>query len=220
MKGLLRRLRIAGHDAMSEFLGDVSGVIHIGAHTGQERELYARHGLEVLWVEPLPELFEALERNLQGFAKQRAIRALITDKAGEEYPFHVSSNAGASSSLLELKLHKDVWPDVTYTRTIQLKSETLVSLLQANNIDSTRYDALILDTQGSELLVLTGAAQLLGGFKYIQAEVADFEAYENCCQIDDVAAFLAEHGFVESARRVISTRPQGGAYYDIVYRKS
>jgi len=34
------------------FLQKVSGVVHIGANTGQERELYKKYGLRVIWVEP------------------------------------------------------------------------------------------------------------------------------------------------------------------------
>ena len=46
----------------------------------------------------------------------------------------------------------------------------------------SKYDALVLDTQGSELLVLKGAAGLLPNIKYVQAEVADFESYSGACR--------------------------------------
>lgn len=38
------------------------GVVHVGANLGQERELYEHYGLNVLWVEPIPEVFEQLKK--------------------------------------------------------------------------------------------------------------------------------------------------------------
>ena len=32
------------------FLKSVSGVIHVGANTGQERDLYAKYHLDVVWI--------------------------------------------------------------------------------------------------------------------------------------------------------------------------
>jgi hypothetical protein len=46
------------------FLGDVSGVVHVGANIGQERQLYAAHKLNVLWIEPISEVFKRLESNI------------------------------------------------------------------------------------------------------------------------------------------------------------
>jgi FkbM family methyltransferase len=219
IKGLLRRTGIIDRHTLKGFLRDVSGVIHVGAHTGQERQLYAQYGLRVLWIEPLGELFAELERNIADLPEQRAVRALVTDEDGAEYAFNVASNAGGSSSILPLKLHADIWPEVTFTRTIALRGTTLPTLLQTAGIDSRAYDALVMDTQGSELLVLRGAAALLSQLKYIRTEVADFEAYEGCCQLADIESFLAAHGFRERIRKVIARHPTGGGYYDIVYER-
>jgi FkbM family methyltransferase len=217
IKGLLRRHGFIDRHTLKGFLREVSGVIHVGAHTGQERELYAQYGLRVLWIEPLEELFGELQRNIAQLPDQKAVQALVTDRDGEEYSFNVASNAGGSSSILNLKQHADIWPDVTYTRTVAMRGITLPKLLAEHGIDSRAYDALIMDTQGSELLVLRGAASLLAGFKYIRTEVADFEAYESCCQLADIESFLAGHGFSERLRKVIARHPSGGGYYDIVY---
>lgn len=217
LKGLLRRHGIIDRHTLKGFLRNVRGVIHVGANTGQERELYAQYRLNVLWIEPIDEVFAALERNIASLPEQRAIQALVTDRDGGEYTFNVASNTGASSSILPLKLHADVWPDVTFTKTVAMRSTTLPSLLRRHAVDLRLYDALVMDTQGSELLVLEGAEPLLGGFKYVRTEVADFEAYENCCQLADVESFLASHGFREQVRKGIARHPQGGGYYDIVY---
>ena len=124
------------------------------------------------------------------------------------------------SSILDLKLYKDIWPHVAYVRTIKLRSKTLTTLLGCELIDLRGYDALIMDTQGSELLVLNGAVPIIQNFTYIKTEVPDFESYTGCCQISDIDRFLTQHGYKEFSRYKFSERPNGGSYYDIVYRRT
>src|SRR5437763_4027468 len=206
------------HGSPDAFLRKVSGVIHVGANTGQERELYAKYNLDVIWIEPIPEVFSELKANLKGFPRQHAYQYLLTDKDDEEYLFNVASNAGGSSSILEFNLHQDFWPDIHYERQIKLESITLKSLVKKEGIEIDNYDALIMDTQGSEMLVLKGAESLLSRFTYIKSEVPDFESYKNCCRIEDLARFLGDRGFREINRNKIAVRKTGGTYYDIVYR--
>jgi FkbM family methyltransferase len=217
---LKRRLDSLFKSNPERFLGKVSGVIHVGANTGQEIKLYAAHGLSVVWIEPIPDIFEKLQTNLAGFPRQIAIQGLVTDLDNVEYQFHLASNNGASSSILEFNLHKDIWPDVSFEQTITLYSRTLPSLLKANKIDPVGYDMLIIDTQGSELLVLKGAESLLNHFKFIQTEVPDFEAYKGCCQLNDLQFFLNQRGFGEIHRSKFATHPGGGNYYDITFQKA
>jgi FkbM family methyltransferase len=201
------------------FLRSVRGVVHVGANVGQERALYARHDLNVLWIEPIPDVFATLKANLAGFPKQRALECLVTDRDDAWYEFHVANNQGESSSILALKEHKDVWPKVAFTNTIKLKSSTLATLLAREAIASTDYDALVMDTQGSELSVLRGAEPVLPRFKFIKTEVPDFEAYEGCAQLKDIERFVTERGFTELSRHPFAQHPGGGRYYDVVYRR-
>jgi FkbM family methyltransferase len=201
------------------FLRDIRGVIHIGANTGAERKIYAKHGLEVLWVEPLPKIFSELKENISRYPSQRALRYLVTDFDDKEYIFHVSSNDGASSSIFEPALHRNVWPHVYFTETLALRSVTLKSLVKLEHIDIGRYQGLVLDTQGSELLILRGAGELLAGLSYIRTEAADFEAYAGCCRIEDITTYLKAFGFREVLRRPFNTKPGVGTYFDVIYRK-
>ncbi len=193
--------------------------MHVGANVGQERELYGRHDLDVLWIEPLPDVFATLVANIDGLPRQRAIESLVTDRDGASYEFNVANNGGESSSILPLKEHRDVWPKVDFTKTIALKSRTLTSLFASEGIDAQRYDALVMDTQGSELLVLQGAEPLLQHFRFIKTEVPDFEAYAGCARLDGIGRFLEARGYSELSRHCFATRAGGGRYYDVVYGK-
>ncbi len=218
-KAVIRRIKSLFRKNPDRLLKKIRGIVHVGANTGQEIQLYAKHGLSVIWIEPIPEVFDSLKANLNGVQKQIAIKALVTDVDNAEYEFHLANNNGASSSILELNLHQDIWPDVSFKKTIKLYSKTLSSLMNDNNINVAEYDMLVMDTQGSELLVLKGALPILQNFAYIKTEVPDFESYKDCCQLSDLQLFLNQHGFVEFSRHQFATHPSGGKYYDIVYKK-
>ena len=83
------------------------------------------------------------------------------------------------------------------------------------------HNALVLDTQGSELRILRGGGGdngVLRRFRYVKLEVPDFEAYRDCGKVDEVTRFMRDHGFVEKHRHPFVWNPLGGIYYDIVYR--
>ena len=202
------------------FLKRISGVIHVGANDGSERNTYDFYDLNVAWIEPIPEVFERLKDNLSDFPNQQAYQYLITDVDNREYEFHVASNEGASSSILDLELHKDMWDEIHYEKSISLKSITLSSLVEQENIAMDKFDALIMDTQGTELLVLKGAESLLDKFKYIKTEAADFELYKDCCQLKDIEGFLGQHGFKELSRVEFASKTDVGRCYNIVYKRS
>ena len=207
-------------ETQDRFLYDVNGVVHVGANVGQERHLYRFHGLDVVWIEPIPSVFDQLKSNIGGIKNQLAIQALVLDEDNKEYEFHIANNIGQSSSILKFKEHKDIWPRIDYVQSIGLESVTLATLFKTQKLEPTKYQALILDTQGSELLVLQGSLPLLSHFRYVKIEVADFEAYQDCCQLSDVSNFMTSQGYQEISRRKFAGRTNVGSYFDIVYKRT
>jgi len=205
---------------LDSFMKEVPGIIHIGANDGAERERYRSLGLNVLWIEPIPATFEALCANIAGFPKQRACRYLLAAEDGKEYTFHVANNGGRSSSILDLAMHREIWPDVEFTDELKIPSITLARLAEIEQLDLREYGALVLDTQGSELLVLQGAAPILDRFRFVKTEVADFEAYAGCCQLPELTEFMRQHGFVLSAKAPFAyTHDKVGTCFDVLYRR-
>ena len=136
--------------------------------------------------------------------------------------FHVASNDGLSSSMLELGRHQEVWPDVKYQRTLKMRTTTLDALLREGQIAPVgQFNGLVMDTQGSELLVLKGATALLPHIDFVKTEAADFESYVGCCQSwPSSTPSCASRGFAEYRRHRFANRPGLGSYYDVVYRRS
>jgi len=57
----------------NSFLNNVSGIIHVGANSGQERGEYSLYSLDVLWVEPIPEVFKKLKKILKNIPNKKVM---------------------------------------------------------------------------------------------------------------------------------------------------
>jgi hypothetical protein len=100
------------------WLGRVKNVVHVGANTGQEADMYAARGLSVLWIEPIPSVFHALENHIRQFLSSEAI---VSAESGKTVTLHVASNGGESSSIFEMGNGlKDTWPGIDYVDRIDL----------------------------------------------------------------------------------------------------
>ena len=108
---------------------------------------------------------------------------------------------------------------MTFTHDISLRSSRLPSALAG--IDNlSEYNAMVLDTQGSELSILKSAATMLSGFDYIQIEAANFEAYRNCATVDTLNIFLRGHGFWLLDKKPFARREAGGEYFELLFKRS
>jgi FkbM family methyltransferase len=212
-----RRLRPDPND----YLRSCSGIIHIGANTGQERDTYAGYRLPVIWIEPLPTQFEQLKQNIKAHPNQIAINALITDRDDISTILHISNNDGLSSSILDLSLHRDIWPDVHYVSDIAVNSVRLQTAISRAGLDISNYDALVMDTQGSELLILRGLGEDITHFQYIKTEAADFESYTGCATVSEISEFLiSSYGYRLLRKDRFAQRDAGGSYFDLLFGRS
>jgi 2-O-methyltransferase len=144
---------------------------------------------------------------------------LILDRDGIEQVLHIADNDGASSSVLDLRLHRDVWPEVSYVDAMRMRSSTLPTALSVAGVDLSKYDALILDTQGSELMILEGVKPILDRFQYIQVEAADFESYRGGALVSEIAHFMQAHGFALKQKQLFARHQDGGGYYELLFRR-
>ena len=109
-----------------------------------------------------------------------------------------------------------MFPHVSFIDDIDLLTITLPTLVRRESIPIDKFDTLVLDTQGSELLILRGARDILRKFKFIKTEVADFESYEGCARPDEIKEFLFPYGLKEIARKTINSRSTG-RYFEILF---
>jgi len=204
-----------------EFIKDSKGVIHVGANTGQARDIYAGYGLPVVWIEAWHQAFAQLGANIVGYPNQRAIHCLISDEDDRQHEFCVANNGGQSSSVFEFGEHLKIWPDIKYDYSFPATGTTLKTALQRFSVNVADYDTLILDVQGAELLVLKGAESILDRFKFIRAEACDFELYKGGCLLKDLDEYLIPRGFerVMTWHYKRSPQPEVERIYEALYQK-
>lgn len=170
-----------------------SGVIHVGAHKGEELYVYRRAGVpldRILWVEAIPEVADALRRSLPSGSIVET--SVVSDVRGP-VSFNVTNNV-MSSSMLPLGTHSLHHPDVVYVRTLALESLTLPDLLARGGHSPSHYDTLVLDIQGAELKALRGMGESLEGFKHIVTEINTDESYSGGALFSEITSFLEGRG--------------------------
>lgn len=188
------------------------GVLHVGAHLGEEAVDYDKMGInKVVWVEGNEDLIPQLKNNLISYDNQLVLNYLISNVDDEEYDFNISNN-GQSSSILEMDKHLRYYPQINIVYTKKVKSKRIDTIIKEHNINIEDYDFLNLDIQGAELLALEGMGETLKPFKYIYTEVNTGEVYKGCAKITEIDAFLGEHGF-ERVETKMTPKEWGDALY-------
>jgi FkbM family methyltransferase len=129
-----------------------------------------------------------------------SVKGLCSAVENIEHDFYISSNEGASSSMLAPKRHLDEHPEVKFERTVKLRSTTVDILCRevqraVPGFQASVLDFMVLDTQGSELSVLKGARRTLHSINQIWTEVSHGGLYENDVALEDLQAFLRGFGF-------------------------
>lgn len=190
-----------------------TGVLHVGASTGQEAESYMMYGVQkMIFIEAIPSVYEDLLKNISRFPLAIAINACIGEIDGEWRQFHVSSNGGESSSLLEFDLHAKMHPDVKFLYDIDVETTRLDTLVRDHNINLVEYDFLNIDLQGAELMALRSMAELLWQVKYVYIEVNTDYLYKNCPLIGDIDAHLQKFNFTRVDLKMTGAH-WGDAFY-------
>jgi hypothetical protein len=82
-------------------LAKAKGVLHLGAHKGQEADIYQWLGKKVIWIEAIPEIFDKLKDNLYFYNNQEAYCLLLGDMDNLKKSFFISNNDSVSSSLFK-----------------------------------------------------------------------------------------------------------------------
>lgn len=179
-----------------------AGVVHAGAHEGQERDAYIACGLksEVLWIEANAELLPRLRAHVEPFG-QKVVHACVAETAGREVTFKVTdndnrSNRGQSSSILDLGYHKVASPDVHVVRTVRMVTTTIDDVIGEHWPDRPQSGLVLsTDLQGADLLALQGAETTIGCCEAIYLECNIEELYTGCGRLPEVEQWLNGHGF-------------------------
>ena len=169
---------------------DVTGVIHVGAHYGQEYPDYINTfgNITTHWFEPLNDAFEKLT-DLLKYPNVHLYKYALGNGYANTEIFVDSGTDGQSSSLLKPLDHINLFPHITFDNKQQVNVRPL------DYFDIVDSNVLVLDTQGYELKCLQGATKTLQSIKYVFSEYNTNQMYENCPSLDDLNNFLIGQGF-------------------------
>ena len=100
---------------------NIKGIVHIGAHYGEEIQEYVDNGIQKITVfEPLSRNFDVLTKRMQNVnADIQGHQVALGSKKGTATMF-LSSNEAQSSSILKPKQHLELHPDVSFDGTCLL----------------------------------------------------------------------------------------------------
>lgn len=172
---------------------NIEGVIHAGAHLGEEADDYQALGIKnVWWIEANPMVIPKLKEKLDPYG-HHLIEALLAEREGEKMLFHITNHNGMSSSVYEFGTHKESSPEMVFRYHRELESRTLDSLAAEYGIYGCNF--LNMDLQGSEVPVLRGATHLLKDVDYIYTEVNREEVYIGIELLPEMEKLLAKSGF-------------------------
>lgn len=172
---------------------NIRGVIHVGAHYGQEVADYKRFGIdEIVLIEPASVAVNHLMRKFGG-VKGIHIFNVACGAEEREALMHIEThNGGQSNSLLKPGTHLKHYPLIKFNGAETVKVVPLRSL----DIDFEKYNLLNVDCQGFELEVLKGAD--LTHIDAIYTEVNREEVYEGAAMVEEIDDFLTDFKRVQT----------------------
>lgn len=172
-----------------------SGVLHVGAHLGEEMEEYHDNGFgKVLWVEGQSRIIGDLRSRVEPFG-DAVFEGVVWSSSNIELVLNVTNNS-VSSSLYRLEKHRDLYPDVDYVAEERVTTVRLDEIIPPEE----SFDFLNLDIQGAELEALRGLGDMLENVGWVYIEVNREYLYSGIPLLPELDRFLEERGF----RRVVS----------------
>jgi FkbM family methyltransferase len=183
---------------------EIDGVLHVGAHYGQELPLYRELNLSpIVLIEAVPEICEELLKNVR--PGERVIQVAVGNKDLVDMEMYVDeANQGGSSSILKPVLHLSQYSHITFPK------KRTVTVWKIDSLNLPQCNFLNIDIQGYELEALKGATEYLKGVDFIMVGVNRDEVYENCARVEELDEFL-------SSFERVATDWAGGAWGDAFY---
>jgi FkbM family methyltransferase len=186
---------------------NIKGIIHIGAHFGQEIPDYIDCGIQdMVMFEPLEENFKVLAEKAKDLNANIVGHQVALGPEPGKTKMYVSDHNRISSSILKPKVHLTHHPNVKFPETEEVEVNCL------DNYDCFNYNFINMDVQGYELEVLKGGKKTLEQVDYVYCEVNRDEVYENNAFVEELDEFLAEYNMER-----VMTSWEGQIWGDALY---
>lgn len=192
---------------INEFTKDINGIIHVGAHKGQEVKLYMKYNKKVILFEPQKKIFAELIKNVENLNNVKCYNFALGSKNEIKIMNKSQGNDGLSSSILAPKLHLVVQPNISFKDTEEIEVKRFDSL----GIDTLNF--LTLDVQGFEFEVLKGFGEELKNVNFIFTEINTKYLYQNNALVSEIDKYLSKYNFIRIYTNVDCFNYFGDAFY-------
>jgi len=191
-------------------------VVDVGANEGawsrtvlsfaQPKSLFA--------IEPSPALKNKLTKSLENVSGSKIFNIAVGEKKSEAL-FYMTEHSHNASLLKPLS--RSMNEIYSYGYDVKSESSVLVETLDGILEDVPEITILKIDTQGTELSVLKGAAETLKKTKVVLLEANFIPHYEGCSTFFDIHDFMLASGFKLRALSVPYSQKQQALWSDAVY---
>lgn len=167
----------------------ITGVIHIGAHFGEEHSTYKSLGVDdIVYFEPVRKTFNVLKERVKDSILFNC--ALGSENKPIEMHVEASDSFGCSSVLTPSSNYDDV----------EFGPNEIVEMKRLDDFNFTKYNFLNIDVQGYEFEVLKGSLNTLNYVDYIICEINRETSlkkmdYINTTPIEKIIEILKPYGF-------------------------
>lgn len=168
---------------------NITGVVHIGAHFGEEHSLYNEMGVtDIVYFEPVKKTFNVLNERVKGATLYNY--ALGNENKLIEMYIEESDSYGCSSILT---------PSENYV-SVKFSPNETVQMRRLDDFNFTTHNFLNVDVQGYEYEVLKGSEKTLNYVDYILCEINRITPqksldYVGSKTIENVVDLLSPYGF-------------------------
>ncbi len=172
---------------------NVRGIIHVGAHLGQEYSDYNNYfskDITIHWFEPQKEIYDLLVKELNDKPNNYFYCFGLGSKNTNLPIWKESGNNGQSSSFSKPDKHLSIYPHIKFEESDLIEIRTLDSFkIHDSNV-------LVIDVQGFELEVLKGSLDTLDRIDHIFCEINSDSLYLDSPSVDEINSILSTKGFI------------------------
>ncbi len=177
------------NDLHKKYNMNITGVIHIGAHFGEEHDTYQNLGINnIVYFEPVKKTFDVLSSRVSNAILHNV--ALGSENKTIEMYIEAKDEYGCSSLLK---------PSSNYDNVEFSQNET-VEVKRLDDYNYTIYNFLNIDVQGYEYEVLKGSLKTLEHVDYIICEINRITPvkkmdYIGAEPVEKIIELLSNYGF-------------------------
>jgi FkbM family methyltransferase len=193
---------------LNKFSNKIDGVIHVGAHHGQEIIHYRKYTFEkIIFFEPIKEIFDELIQNIKDEKNVECHNFGLGSSNDNKIIYKSTGNQGKSSSVLSPDVHLKVQPNISFDDTEE------IIIKRFDSLGMRTLNFLVIDVQGFELEVLKGFGEELEKVEFIFTEINTKYLYEDNALVEDIDRYLEKYDFVRVFTNIDCFNHYGDAFY-------